>query len=372
MSALKIVHLSYASDSRDGGIFTALSDLIQAQKSADLSIEWQTVSGIPRLRRDSLLFSKVSAGNFDVAHLHGLWRAPTRIAARLSASSLPLVIAPHGMLAKDALAISRRKKQLIWRFWEYQALQHASCLHALSPAEAAVIRDFFPRSPIAVIPNCVRIAQCVEDDSRVAPPWVPFIPAGDSVLLFLGRFHPIKGLDPLLTAWQSVIAEAERHRFWLVLVGYGDEGALSRRVSQAQEKGELARVRVFGPVFGPEKEAALAAASAFVLPSFSEALPMAALEAMAHKRPVLLSTACNLPEAFSMGAALPAEPDPAALSISLQQCFRLSAAERKAMGIAGHSLVRERFSLPQVVAQSRELYSWVSGGGTPPAFVELG
>lgn len=369
---MKVIHLSYASDSRDGGISAALSDLIQAQKSADLSPAWQTLSDLPRLRRDSLLRSKVLAGNFGVAHLHGLWRAPTRIAARLSASSLPLVIAPHGMLSKDALAISRRKKQLIWRLWECQALQRARCLHALSIAEAAVIRNFFPRSPIAVIPNCVRLPQGVDDGSRVAPPWVPFIPAGDSVLLFLGRFHPIKGLDPLLNAWQSVIAEAERHRFWLVLVGYGDEGALSRRVSQAQEKGELARVRVFGPVFGPEKEAALAAASAFVLPSFSEALPMAALEAMAHKRPVFLSTACNLPEAFSMGAALPAEPDPVALSVSLQRCFRLRSSERKAMGIAGHSLVRERFSWPQVAAQSRELYSWASGGGSPPAFVELG
>ena len=43
-----------------------------------------------------------------------------------------------------------------------------------------------------------------------------------------------------------------------------------------------------------------------------------------------------------------------------------------AMGNAGQALVRERFSWPQVAAQTIELYSWVLGGGAPPAFVELG
>jgi glycosyltransferase involved in cell wall biosynthesis len=139
----------------------------------------------------------------------------------------------------------------------------------------------------------------------------------------------------------------------------------------AQARGELAGVVVHGPCFGAVKEATLRAASAFVLPSLSEGLPMAALEDMAHRLPCLLSEHCNLPEAFTSGAALPAPPEPVALAAALQQLFALSPAERAAMGCTGRRLVAAHYSWPQVAEQTRELYQWILGGGERPGFVEL-
>ena len=153
-------------------------------------------------------------------------------------------------------------------------------------------------------------------------------------------------------------------------MGYGGGGALAQRVAAAQARGELKRLLVLGPVLAAEKAAVLQAASAFVLPSFSEGLPMAALEAMAHRLPCLLSGACNLPEAFSAGAALVAEPEEAALAAALARLFALSATERGAMGAAGQSLVREQFSWPQVAEHTSQLYRWILGGGPPPACVD--
>lgn len=366
-----ITHLSHASSAVDGGIATAIADLRAAQCAFDLAPAWCTADQHQPWHRDRCLVQAVKATAPQLVHLHGLWRSPTRIATHLAAAGLPLVIAPHGMLDPGALAMSRRKKQLVWRLWERRALGSARCFHALCTAEAKAIRALLPRVPIAVIPNGVALPQVSDAALSAASPWAGAIPSGESVLLFLSRFHRKKGLDPLLSAWQAVAPAAARHRFWLALVGYGDEDALAQRVAQAQERGELERVRVFGPVFGAQKAAALSAATAFVLPSFSEGLPMAALEAMAHRLPCLLSAACNLPEAFRVMAALPAEPEPAALSAALERCFELSHADRTAMGQAGQALVRERFSWPQVAAQTRELYSWVLGGGLPPAFVEL-
>jgi poly(glycerol-phosphate) alpha-glucosyltransferase len=188
------------------------------------------------------------------------------------------------------------------------------------------------------------------------------------VLLFLGRFHHKKGLDSLLQAWQTVAVEAACAGWWLALVGYGDGGQLEHQLRASR----VPRALACGPVFGAAKQAVLAAASAFVLPSYSEGLPMAALEAMAYQLPCLLSSACNLPRAFRTGAALPAEPDPAALAVSLRQLFALTAADRDAMGTAGQALVREFFSWPVVAEQTQDLYRWILGGGEPPAFVELG
>lgn len=371
MDPLKIAHLSYAADATDGGISTALSDLIAAQYEFGLLPEWHTSSLLPSFSRDFALSSAITTGNFQLAHLHGLWRSHTRIASRLAASGLPLIIAPHGMLSPTAWAISRRKKELIWHLWERRALESACCVHALSSAEAVAVRQMLPRMPIATIPNGVIIPDIPADFAHSSPPWAGSIPIDESVLLFFGRFHPIKGIEPLLSAWQAVASAAKEHGFWLAFVGYGDHGALSQRVSQAQADGQLERVRVLGPMFGEQKFAALSSAAAFVLPSFSEALPMGALEAMAYQCPSLLSAACNLPEAFRVGAAIQAEPEHATLANSLLTLFNLSEEERCRMGKAGHAFVRDHFSSSQVAAKTHELYSWILEGGVRPSFVDL-
>lgn len=356
-------HISFTKDSRDGGITSAVHGLVDAQKQAGLAPQW--------LQADQLDQLAGLEPNATVLHLHGLWRRPTRHASRWSSVGFPCVIAPHGMLDPWAVANSRWRKQLVWQLWERRALEDARCLQALCPAEAAAIRGMLPHTAIAVIPNGIRLpapdGQRHEGSSLGAvPPWAGAIPEGDSVLLFLGRFHAKKGLIPLLEAWRNVAAQAQRAGWWLALVGYGDGGSLQRRLQSEPITNALA----FGPVFGDIKEATLAASSAFVLPSHSEGLPMAALEAMAHRLPCLLSSACNLPIAFQAGAALAAEPDPAHLQASLGSLLALSPAERAAMGAAGQALVREHYTWPQVVEQTHQLYRWLLGGGDRPGFVE--
>lgn len=366
-----ICHLSHSTYAADGGIAIAVGGLIAAQRSAGLSPQWLTADRFSPRRRDHHLVTAVQAAAPAILHLHGLWRSPTRVAPRLVRAGLPLLIAPHGMLDSGAFAISRRKKQLVWHGWERRALQASRCLHALCSAEAQSIRALLPVAPIAVIPNGVQLPSAV-DPSLPPPLWASVIPAGTPVLLFFGRFHAKKGLEPLLHAWQALSIAVERSGWWLALVGYGDDGALQRRVSAAQARGELPQVFVGGPAFGSHKAAVLHGASAFVLPSFSEGLPMAALEAMAHQLPCLLSSACNLPEAFTAGAALAAEPQPTALAAALQQLFALSSAERAALGAAGYALVAQHYSWSQVAAQTKELYQWILGGGKHPAFVQHG
>jgi poly(glycerol-phosphate) alpha-glucosyltransferase len=99
---------------------------------------------------------------------------------------------------------------------------------------------------------------------------------------------------------------------------------------------------------------------------------MAALEAMAHGLPCLLSTACNLPDAFTAGAAIPAEPSPESLAAALEQLFAFSPAERHAMAVAGHAHVAAHYSWPRVAEQTIQLYAWILGGGERPEFVDAG
>jgi glycosyltransferase involved in cell wall biosynthesis len=355
------LHLSHAATAAaDGGIATMVAELVEAQRHMGLAVGWQTAAPLPSWRRDRLLLEAVRQRRPGLLHVHGLWRSPTRIAAELAAAGLPLVVAPHGMLDPWAMANSRWKKRIVWTLWERRALAAAGCLQALCPAEVDSIRGLGFGGPVALIPNGVRPP---EPQGPADPPWAGSIPAGNRVLLFLGRYHAKKGLVPLVEAWSRLAAAAAAEGWWLVLVGHGDDGALQARV---QREG-LKRILVLGPCFGADKEACLGGADAFVLPSFSEGLPMAALEAMSWALPCLLSPACNLPEAFSAGAALPVNPTAAELGPPLRALLTMGAAERRQMGTAGRRLVQRHYSWERAAEATAAVYRWLMGEAPRPA-----
>ena len=327
-----------------------MSDLVEAQRQLGMASLWHTADGLPAWHRDRTLRRQALTAGADLIHVHGLWRSPTRIAPALATAGLPLVIAPHGMLDPWALANSRWKKRVVWELWERRALQTARCIQALCPAEAEAIADLGLATPVEVIPNGVAIPD--RGQPLPAPPWQDRVPEGDRVLLFLGRFHAKKGIQPLLEAWCQLEAAARRAGWWLALVGFGDDGSLRARV----ERERIERCLVLGPCFGATKASCLAHSAAFVLPSFSEGLPMAALEAMAWRLPALLSPACNLPDAFSAGAAWPVAAEAEPLVGGLGRLFAAGEPELAGMGEAGERLVRGRYSWERVAELTRELY----------------
>ena len=128
---------------------------------------------------------------------------------------------------------------------------------------------------------------------------------------------------------------------------------------------------MMGPQFGEAKDCAFRHATAFVLPSVSEGLPAAVLEAWSWRVPVLMTAACNIPEGFAAGAAVPITPEPAGIEEGLAQLFAMSEAERCAMGQRGRALVESRFESGRIAAQFRSVYEWIlHGGAAPPCIVE--
>jgi poly(glycerol-phosphate) alpha-glucosyltransferase len=126
-----------------------------------------------------------------------------------------------------------------------------------------------------------------------------------------------------------------------------------------------ASVRFLGPVFGEKKDALLRRAGVFVLPSYSEGLPMAVLEAWSHGLPVLMSEFCNLPEGFAAGAAHYCAPDAESVAAGVDALASCGEIERAAIGARGRALVEQRFTWPLVAQRMAAVYDWALGGATP-------
>jgi len=358
---VKPLHLSYSPSHSDGGIAFAVSDLLHSQQRCGMFSRWLTADRYQFWNRDSSLVECVKDTQADIIHSHGLWRSHTRITAQLSQCHLPVMIAPHGMLDSWAITHSFWKKRLALFLWEKRALDSAVCLQALCHEEAISIKNLCPQAEVALIPNGVTLPPEECEFSYSELPWINDIPNGEKVLLFLGRFHHKKGLEPLMAAWISVLEEAKRKGWWLVLIGFGDQGKFVSQLSTFP----IQNCRAYGPIFGRAKQAVFHYANAFILPSFSEGLPMAVLEAMAHNTPCLLSSACNVPSAFTSGAAIKAEPDPVKLSIALRNLFSMNDSQLGVMSLAAHSLVRENFSWDTVTSLCSEVYGWMLDRSKP-------
>jgi poly(glycerol-phosphate) alpha-glucosyltransferase len=283
------------------------------------------------------------------------------------------------MLDPWALSRSRWKKRIAAAWYEASHLRDAACIHALCKSEAESIRAYGLKNPVCVIPNAVGLPPEESEGRR----------SGEKkILLFLGRLHPKKGLPNALRAWKQAF-HSKSDEWQFVIAGWdqgGHEAELKRLCTElglayvetpASEflsenwklKTENSQIVFVGPAFGQAKETLLRSASAFILPSFSEGLPMSVLEAWSYRLPVLMTDHCNIPEGFAADAALRISTDPESIAEGMRLLFRSPASDLCTLGDNGRRLVSERFTWPQVAAQMKEVYEWVLGGGPKPGSV---
>ena len=299
-----------------------------------------------------------------LVHQHGLWLDDQWSSLHWQRKTgRPVVISPHGMLDPWAVQNSAWKKKLAGALFANESLRKSACIHALCQSEADSIRKYGLNNPIAVIPNGVELPSLTPDP---CPP----TSGGKRKLLFLGRIHPKKGLSELLKGWakaqslkpnafpdwQLLIAGWDDGGHLLSLKRLADELGLSWTDGMPETEAELNSLVFLGPVFGNDKEALLRGVDGFILPSFSEGLPMSVLEAWSYGLPVMMTEFCNIPEGFEADAAIKIEPNVESITCGLNLWMEMEEDERMAMGGHGRLLVERNFTWKKIAQNMKTVY----------------
>lgn len=199
------------------------------------------------------------------------------------------------------------------------AIRAADLVIAVSGASALALERAFGVSGLRVIPNA-------------APPIPAAGPARTAAApaVYLGGFaNPVKGGEVMLEALARIDLGDAR----LVLAGPGELPEVGRRFLDSRP-----RIEWRGWLEAGDRDELLRTARIFVLPSTSEGLPMALLEAMAFGLAIVATAVGGVPEVVRTGeqALLVPPGDAAALSAALGRlltdpalCARLGGAARE-------------------------------------------
>lgn len=155
------------------------------------------------------------------------------------------------------------------------------------------VLERFPRARIEVIPNGIDL---------------PSKRSRGEKIVSLGRLHPVKGIEFLIAAVRDIENCPE-----LLVAGSGPEE------ERLKEMAKGLNIRFLGRI--PESEELFLQGRVFVLPSLSEGLPQAALEAMSYGLPVVATRVGGIPEVVEHGkTGLLVEPgNPQALREAIER-----------------------------------------------------
>jgi glycosyltransferase involved in cell wall biosynthesis len=298
------------------------------------------------------------APSYDVALVSGSW-GYIDLAARITFPKLglPYLVYPHGLFDPWAFRHKYYKKFLYWHLVEKRNFSKAAGIVALTETESSLAQQFVPIVPVKVIPNGVNLEDFYPvPDRDVLKRAFPSLP-DQPYLLFLSRLHPKKGLDVLFPAFCRLLEECrvgDGSMPYLVVAGEGEEQYRDELFSTAENLNLAERLLFTGLVTGEAKLALLHHCAFMVLPSRGEGLPMAILEALACRKPVILTPECYLPEVARSGAALEVRLDLERWVEAMAKLWH-SSDRRFHMGENALRLIQEKFTWRKVAEETVQL-----------------
>lgn len=309
------------------------------------------------------LMGETAVGKVDVVHSHGMWQMNAVYPGWAAKSGkTKLVVSPRGTFSIWAMNHGSRFKRIVWPWLQRPALLQASCFHATAYHEYEDIRRLGFKQPVAVISNGIDV-----------PVFVQETPRDFRTLLFLGRLHPVKGIDILLNAWAAVMDSFPDWRLLIVGTdrGYGEQGGYLEQMKALAATLKLERLEFAGSLYGEAKLLAYREAGLFVLPTRSENFGMTVAEALAAGTPAIVTKGAPWRglETHRSGWWIDIGVD--ALVAAFKAALAESPAELAQRGVNGREWMIREFSWHNLGQKMNQTYQWLIGGGEPPSWVRM-
>lgn len=169
---------------------------------------------------------------------------------------------------------------------------------------------------------------------------------GPYYLLSVGRLHWAKGIEYALLAVRHLLDQG--YDIYYDVIGGGDE--LDRLLFAVYDLGLSERVRLHGRQPMATVRHKLEQADIYLLPSLSEGISNAALEAMAMALPIVSTTVGGMPEVITDGVEgfLVPSRQPNAMAEKIK-CFLEDNSLRQRMGQAGRQRIESVFNLQRQI-----------------------
>lgn len=292
----------------------------------------------------------------DLVHVHALFSfsstAATRIARR---RGIPYLVRPLGVLNSWGMENRRRiLKKISLRYIELPLLLNSAAIHYTSPAEekeAGRLDYRLAQHRSAVIP--LPLVMPKGGSKRLILQRYPQLSNG-SVILFLSRIHPKKGIELLLDAFALV--HKRNREATLIIAGAGADSYVSELRARRSAVDCAEHIIWAGHLEGEDKASVYAVADLFVLASHSENFGIAAAESLAAGVPTIVSEEVGVSaDVREYNAGFIVRRDPCSLAAAIVEVLDNPDRARQ-LAENGQRLARERYSPDAVGRALKQLY----------------
>ena len=274
--------------------------------------------------------------NIDIVHLNSIFHPPSLVIAIFALLKKKVIFwDPGGELAQEALKYGKVKKWLYLKLVKFVVGSHPY-YHTTSRQET----------------NDVKSQICKNAKFFEAPNYIEEIEKNEcevkKQILFIGRLHPIKGIDNLLKS-VSISSKFMDSEFSLVIAGdyENDYGIFLKKM--VNDLGLDMKVRFVGHVTDKDKFILYAESYFLVLPSHSENFANVVTESLSQGTPVIASKGTPWQCLEDYGAGFYSSNDPDILAETINCALSLDHEVYLNFRKNAHNLLVQEFSMEKGV-----------------------
>ncbi|QLH09710.1 glycosyltransferase family 4 protein [Candidatus Nitrosotenuis sp. DW1] len=303
------------------------------------------------------MYFEMKKNRADVIHTIGIRSFQSFIAALVSKKcKIPLIISDQGGLTTHPdLQKTNPIKKLLYKVQSPMInfiVNQATKIIVPNEYEREIFSHYGVISKTAVVRNGISLDELYKSKVDFKAKYK----INSDFVLFLGRFHRVKGIDILLHAWATIKDKTDVQNIKLVILGvdFGFESEMYKIIDELKISDSVVVIKK------PPREDVLAAYSAcqfLALPSRWELSPLTPLEGFAFKKPVISTNVHGIPHTITNGEnSILVEPEnPKELARAILKLLS-DEKTRTEYGLAGYRMVQDLCNSKKMAEDTLKVY----------------